>query len=162
MFTAKYWSTILGLSFCYCLLIQWSPTFLPYDAVKWESSKWKRSSSFLFHFNSFLETWWVFCQILIWPFCPWSHSKYQNFPRVSLQTIYIEFHKWTNDSLLLSLWPGGAVGSILHPLPCLQGAGLLKRERKVAQVQTLVLKEYLRKYSISRAPEMENKSQNTL
>ncbi|XP_037640630.1 mdm2-binding protein [Sebastes umbrosus] len=39
---------------------------------------------------------------------------------------------------------GGAVGSILHPLPCLQGAGLLKRERKVAQVQTLVLKEYLR------------------
>ncbi|XP_070691821.1 mdm2-binding protein [Pempheris klunzingeri] len=39
---------------------------------------------------------------------------------------------------------GGAVGNILCPLPCLQGDGLLKRERKVTQVQTLVLKEYLR------------------
>ncbi|XP_061531182.1 mdm2-binding protein isoform X2 [Phycodurus eques] len=29
-------------------------------------------------------------------------------------------------------------------LPCLQGDGLLKREQKVAQVQTLVLKEYFR------------------
>ncbi|XP_041842741.1 mdm2-binding protein [Melanotaenia boesemani] len=37
-----------------------------------------------------------------------------------------------------------AAGSILHPLPCLQGDSLLKRERKMAQVQTLVLKEYLR------------------
>ncbi|XP_040899340.1 mdm2-binding protein [Toxotes jaculatrix] len=39
---------------------------------------------------------------------------------------------------------GGAVGDILRPLPCLQGDSLLKRERKVTQVQTLVLKEYLR------------------
>ncbi|XP_068591858.1 mdm2-binding protein [Cebidichthys violaceus] len=39
---------------------------------------------------------------------------------------------------------GGAVGSIFYPLPCLQGAGLLKREKKVTRVQTLVLKEYLR------------------
>uniref|UniRef100_A0A8C9XTD3 MDM2 binding protein n=1 Tax=Sander lucioperca TaxID=283035 RepID=A0A8C9XTD3_SANLU len=39
---------------------------------------------------------------------------------------------------------GGAVGNILCPLPCLQGDALLKRERKVTQVQTLVLKEYLR------------------
>ncbi|XP_019946597.2 mdm2-binding protein [Paralichthys olivaceus] len=40
---------------------------------------------------------------------------------------------------------GGAVGDILRPLPCLQGDGLLKRERKVTQVQILVLKEYLRR-----------------
>ncbi|XP_036931581.1 mdm2-binding protein isoform X1 [Acanthopagrus latus] len=40
---------------------------------------------------------------------------------------------------------GGAVGNILSPLPCFQGDGLLKRERKVTQVQTLVLKEYLRR-----------------
>uniref|UniRef100_UPI0037E8F905 mdm2-binding protein n=1 Tax=Semicossyphus pulcher TaxID=241346 RepID=UPI0037E8F905 len=39
---------------------------------------------------------------------------------------------------------GGAAGSILCPLPCLQGDSLLRRERKVTQVQTLVLKEYLR------------------
>ncbi|KAK2844329.1 hypothetical protein Q5P01_010988 [Channa striata] len=39
---------------------------------------------------------------------------------------------------------GQAIGDILHPLPCLQGDSLLKRERKVTQVQTLVLKEYLR------------------
>ncbi|XP_034083674.1 mdm2-binding protein isoform X1 [Gymnodraco acuticeps] len=38
----------------------------------------------------------------------------------------------------------GAVESILSTFPCLQGEGLLKRERKVTQVQTLVLKEYLR------------------
>ncbi|KAL6108958.1 mtbp [Pungitius sinensis] len=38
---------------------------------------------------------------------------------------------------------GGAVSSI-SPLPCLQGAGLLKREKKVIRVQTLVVKEYLR------------------
>ncbi|XP_023265041.1 mdm2-binding protein isoform X3 [Seriola lalandi dorsalis] len=38
----------------------------------------------------------------------------------------------------------GAVGDIFRPLPCLQGDSLLKRERKVTQVQTLVLKEYLR------------------
>ncbi|CAB1456555.1 unnamed protein product [Pleuronectes platessa] len=40
---------------------------------------------------------------------------------------------------------GGAVGDILRPLPCLQGDSLLKRERKVTQVQILVLKEYLRR-----------------
>ncbi|XP_024917122.1 mdm2-binding protein isoform X2 [Cynoglossus semilaevis] len=34
------------------------------------------------------------------------------------------------------------VGDILRLLPCLQGDGLLKRERKVTQVQTLVLEEY--------------------
>ncbi|XP_031709319.1 mdm2-binding protein [Anarrhichthys ocellatus] len=44
----------------------------------------------------------------------------------------------------LSSSSGGAVGSIFYPLPCLQGAGLLKREKKVAQVQTLVFQEYLR------------------
>uniref|UniRef100_A0A672FMG3 MDM2 binding protein n=1 Tax=Salarias fasciatus TaxID=181472 RepID=A0A672FMG3_SALFA len=38
-----------------------------------------------------------------------------------------------------------AGGSILRPLPCLQGNRLLERERKVTQVQTLVLKEYLRR-----------------
>ncbi|KAG7229397.1 hypothetical protein INR49_012788 [Caranx melampygus] len=43
-----------------------------------------------------------------------------------------------------SLSSSGAVGDILRPLPCLQGDSLLKRERKVTQVQTLVLKEYLR------------------
>ncbi|XP_035861764.1 mdm2-binding protein isoform X2 [Sander lucioperca] len=43
-----------------------------------------------------------------------------------------------------SLSSSGAVGNILCPLPCLQGDALLKRERKVTQVQTLVLKEYLR------------------
>ncbi|XP_061631814.1 mdm2-binding protein isoform X2 [Phyllopteryx taeniolatus] len=36
---------------------------------------------------------------------------------------------------------GGTRSNILS-LPCLQGDGLLKREQKVAQVQTLVLKEY--------------------
>ncbi|CAJ1061736.1 mdm2-binding protein isoform X1 [Xyrichtys novacula] len=40
---------------------------------------------------------------------------------------------------------GGAVSNILCPLPCLQGDSLLKTERKVTQVQTLVLKEYLRR-----------------
>ncbi|XP_042280575.1 mdm2-binding protein [Thunnus maccoyii] len=39
---------------------------------------------------------------------------------------------------------GGAIGNILRSLPCLQGDSLLKREMKVTQVQTLVLKEYLR------------------
>ncbi|XP_045901828.1 mdm2-binding protein isoform X4 [Micropterus dolomieu] len=39
---------------------------------------------------------------------------------------------------------GGSGGNILCPLPCLQGDSLLNRERKVTQVQTLVLKEYLR------------------
>ncbi|XP_051263815.1 mdm2-binding protein isoform X1 [Dicentrarchus labrax] len=39
---------------------------------------------------------------------------------------------------------GGAVGNILYSLPCLQGDSLLKRERKVTQVQILLLKEYLR------------------
>ncbi|KAM9353128.1 mdm2-binding protein [Symphorus nematophorus] len=39
---------------------------------------------------------------------------------------------------------GGTVGNILCPLPCFQGDNLLKRERKVTEVQALVLKEYLR------------------
>ncbi|XP_039974542.1 mdm2-binding protein [Xiphias gladius] len=39
---------------------------------------------------------------------------------------------------------GGAVDDVLRPLPCLHGDSLLKRERKVTRVQTLVLKEYLR------------------
>ncbi|XP_028984240.1 mdm2-binding protein [Betta splendens] len=43
-----------------------------------------------------------------------------------------------------SLSSGRAVGDILRPLPCLQGDRLLERERKVTQVQTLVLKEYLK------------------
>ncbi|XP_070768501.1 mdm2-binding protein [Enoplosus armatus] len=47
---------------------------------------------------------------------------------------------------------GGAVGKNLCPLPCLQGDGLLKRERKVTQVQTLVLKEYLRQKEEASAP----------
>ncbi|XP_061574272.1 mdm2-binding protein isoform X2 [Cololabis saira] len=38
----------------------------------------------------------------------------------------------------------GVECKILRPLPCIQGDHLLQRERKVAQVQTLVLKEYLR------------------
>nr|XP_046255779.1 mdm2-binding protein [Scatophagus argus] len=46
---------------------------------------------------------------------------------------------------------GGAVGNILCPLPCLQGDGLLKRERKVTLIQTLVLKEYLRQKEESSA-----------
>ncbi|XP_049903711.1 mdm2-binding protein isoform X2 [Epinephelus moara] len=45
--------------------------------------------------------------------------------------------------------PGGAEDNILCPLPCLQGADLLKREKKVTQVQTLVLKEYLKFQTIS-------------
>ncbi|XP_072317103.1 mdm2-binding protein isoform X2 [Eucyclogobius newberryi] len=40
---------------------------------------------------------------------------------------------------------GEAVSKIVCLLPCLQGDYVLKRERKVAQVQTLVLKEYLKK-----------------
>ncbi|XP_059196149.1 mdm2-binding protein [Centropristis striata] len=39
---------------------------------------------------------------------------------------------------------GGAPGSILSSFPCVDGDGLLRRERKVTKVQTLVLKEYLR------------------
>ncbi|XP_041648354.1 mdm2-binding protein isoform X2 [Cheilinus undulatus] len=39
---------------------------------------------------------------------------------------------------------GAALSDILCPLPCLQGDSLLKRERRVTRVQTLVLKEYLR------------------
>ncbi|KAM4735317.1 mdm2-binding protein isoform 2-T2 [Anableps anableps] len=39
---------------------------------------------------------------------------------------------------------GEADGNFLHPLTCLQGDSLLRRERKVAQVQALVLKEYLK------------------
>ncbi|XP_068425642.1 mdm2-binding protein isoform X2 [Clinocottus analis] len=37
--------------------------------------------------------------------------------------------------------PGGS----FSPLPCLQGAGLLEREKQVTRVQTLALKEYLRR-----------------
>uniref|UniRef100_UPI003AAFB71C mdm2-binding protein n=1 Tax=Centroberyx gerrardi TaxID=166262 RepID=UPI003AAFB71C len=40
---------------------------------------------------------------------------------------------------------GRNVGNSLRPLPCFQGDGLLKRERRVTQVQTLVLKECLRR-----------------
>ncbi|CAN9514008.1 unnamed protein product [Ophioblennius macclurei] len=40
---------------------------------------------------------------------------------------------------------GEAEGSILHPLPCLQGDRLLERERKVTRVQMLVVKEYLKR-----------------
>ncbi|XP_053182339.1 mdm2-binding protein [Scomber japonicus] len=47
---------------------------------------------------------------------------------------------------------GGVMGSILRPLPCLQGDSLLKRESKVTQVQTLVLKEYLRQKEDTSVP----------
>ncbi|CAG6015822.1 unnamed protein product [Menidia menidia] len=52
----------------------------------------------------------------------------------------------TASSLLSRKSPSSDVvlGKSLHPLPCFQGDCLLKRERKMAQVQTLVLKEYLR------------------
>lgn len=50
-------------------------------------------------------------------------------------------------SFTASVPTGGAVGNILCPLPCLQGDSLLKRERKVTQVQSLVLGEYLSKYN---------------
>ncbi|XP_060906936.1 mdm2-binding protein isoform X1 [Labrus mixtus] len=40
---------------------------------------------------------------------------------------------------------GGSQSNVLCPLPCLQGDSLLKREKKVTRVQTLVLKEYLRR-----------------
>ncbi|XP_069549320.1 mdm2-binding protein [Brachyistius frenatus] len=39
---------------------------------------------------------------------------------------------------------GAASGNIFRLLPCLQGDSLLQREKKVARVQTLLLKEYLR------------------
>ncbi|XP_061772132.1 mdm2-binding protein isoform X2 [Nerophis ophidion] len=39
---------------------------------------------------------------------------------------------------------GGLRNNILYTLPCLQGDGLLRRERKVAQVQALALQEYIR------------------
>ncbi|TMS11268.1 Mdm2-binding protein [Larimichthys crocea] len=48
------------------------------------------------------------------------------------------------DQLEVTARKEGAVGNILCPLPCLQGDSLLKREKKVTQVQKLVLKEYLR------------------
>uniref|UniRef100_A0A3Q3GFX6 MDM2 binding protein n=1 Tax=Labrus bergylta TaxID=56723 RepID=A0A3Q3GFX6_9LABR len=44
-----------------------------------------------------------------------------------------------------SLSPSGSQSNVLCPLPCLQGDSLLKREKKVTQVQALVLKEYLRR-----------------
>ncbi|KAM4581566.1 mdm2-binding protein [Odontesthes bonariensis] len=52
----------------------------------------------------------------------------------------------TISSLLSGKSPSSdvALGNFLRPLPCFQGDRLLKRERKMAQVQTLVLKEYLR------------------
>ncbi|KAF6725432.1 Mdm2-binding protein [Oryzias melastigma] len=37
-----------------------------------------------------------------------------------------------------------SAGAVLHLLPCLQGDGLLQRERKLARVQTLALKEYFK------------------
>ncbi|KAM9852150.1 mdm2-binding protein [Aulostomus maculatus] len=46
---------------------------------------------------------------------------------------------------------GGAGGTVLRSLPCLQGGGLLKRERNVTRVQTLVLQEYLRQKKESSA-----------
>ncbi|XP_054898019.1 mdm2-binding protein [Poeciliopsis prolifica] len=47
---------------------------------------------------------------------------------------------------------GEADDNFLHPLLCLQGDSLLRRERKVAQVQALVLKEYLRQKEETSAP----------
>ncbi|XP_055019530.1 mdm2-binding protein isoform X2 [Boleophthalmus pectinirostris] len=44
-----------------------------------------------------------------------------------------------------SLPATGEAGKMFRLLPCLQGDYMLRRERKVAQVQTLVLKEYLKK-----------------
>uniref|UniRef100_A0AAX7VSM1 MDM2 binding protein n=1 Tax=Astatotilapia calliptera TaxID=8154 RepID=A0AAX7VSM1_ASTCA len=43
---------------------------------------------------------------------------------------------------------GAAAGNILHSLPCLQGDYMLRRERRVSQVQKLALQEYLRAASI--------------
>ncbi|XP_030012832.1 mdm2-binding protein [Sphaeramia orbicularis] len=40
---------------------------------------------------------------------------------------------------------GGALSESICLLPCIQGDGLLKREQKVTQVQTLVLNEFLRR-----------------
>ncbi|KAM3615013.1 uncharacterized protein V6R79_022194 [Siganus canaliculatus] len=52
-----------------------------------------------------------------------------------------------------SLSSSGEAGeSILGLLPCLKGNSLLKRERKVTQVQTLVLKEYLKQKKETSAP----------
>ncbi|KAM3873426.1 mdm2-binding protein [Diretmus argenteus] len=47
---------------------------------------------------------------------------------------------------------GRNVGSSLHPLPCLQGEDLLRRERRVTHVQTLVLKECLRQREEASTP----------
>uniref|UniRef100_A0A3P9JVC4 MDM2 binding protein n=1 Tax=Oryzias latipes TaxID=8090 RepID=A0A3P9JVC4_ORYLA len=53
----------------------------------------------------------------------------------------------TTISSLLREKPPSAevnVGAVLHLLPCLQGDGLVQRERKLAQVQMLALKEYFK------------------
>lgn len=44
-----------------------------------------------------------------------------------------------------TVWPEGAARRVLEPLRCFQGNELLKRERKLSQVQSLVLQQYLRK-----------------
>uniref|UniRef100_A0A3B4F402 MDM2 binding protein n=1 Tax=Pundamilia nyererei TaxID=303518 RepID=A0A3B4F402_9CICH len=48
-------------------------------------------------------------------------------------------------SLLFFCLSGAAAGNILHSLPCLQGDYMLRRERRVSQVQKLALQEYLSK-----------------
>uniref|UniRef100_A0A3Q2VHA8 MDM2 binding protein n=1 Tax=Haplochromis burtoni TaxID=8153 RepID=A0A3Q2VHA8_HAPBU len=48
--------------------------------------------------------------------------------------------------------PGAAAGNILHSLPCLQGDYMLRRERRVSQVQKLALQEYLKKKGAASIP----------
>lgn len=45
-----------------------------------------------------------------------------------------------------------AAGNILHSLPCLQGDYMLRRERRVSQVQKLALQEYLKKKRAASIP----------
>ncbi|XP_039868991.1 mdm2-binding protein [Simochromis diagramma] len=45
-----------------------------------------------------------------------------------------------------------AAGNILHSLPCLQGDYMLRRERRVSQVQKLALQEYLKKKGAASIP----------
>lgn len=47
---------------------------------------------------------------------------------------------------------GAAAGNVLHSLPCLQGDYLLRRERRVSQVQKLALQEYLKKKGAASIP----------
>uniref|UniRef100_A0AAX7SG63 MDM2 binding protein n=1 Tax=Astatotilapia calliptera TaxID=8154 RepID=A0AAX7SG63_ASTCA len=47
---------------------------------------------------------------------------------------------------------GAAAGNILHSLPCLQGDYMLRRERRVSQVQKLALQEYLKKKGAASIP----------